>query len=126
VQGYVIGFDAGDPIQPFTFQLRNPIQAKRHRYTEVGRKANLARSAARRKVVRRAKAAGKSPNAPEVETAARDAAKSAYTEAVSAYPGEQVATMTGSGRRMPPRVFKRKERSYGHRLLRINQEKGTV
>ena len=120
VQGYVIGFDAGDPIEPFSFQLRNPIQAKRKRMTATGHKVNRARIKARRRAVKAAAEAGTPLDTQEIAAAAREAAKAAYTEAASATAEQQ--TVTGPGRRVPPRVFKRKERSYGHRLLRINQK----
>lgn len=120
VAGYVIAFDAGDPIRPFSFQLRNPIQAKRKRFTAVGQKLNRARTRARRAVHKKAKAAGLFPDAPEVQAEARQAAIQAYAEASQQHPGEPLSNQTGA--RMPPKVFKRKERSYGHRLLRINQK----
>ena len=121
VTGYIIGFDAGDPIEPFAFQLRNPIQAAHKRMTEKGHEMNRARKAARQKVVKKARAAGIPLDAPEVEAEAREAAKAAYA-AAAADRAEAQQSITTPGRRMVPRVFKRKARAYGHRLLRINQK----
>ena len=39
VYGYVVGFDAGDEIVPFTFQLRDPRRAARKVRTESGKQA---------------------------------------------------------------------------------------
>jgi len=121
VTGYIIAFDAGDPIEPFTFQLRNPIHAKRQRMTEAGHKVNRARKTARQKVVKKAREAGIPLDAPEVQAEAREAAKAAYA-AASADHADAKKRLTTPGRRVMPRVFKRKERAYGHRLLRINQK----
>jgi len=122
VQGYVIGFDAGDPIQPFSFQLRSPIKHVRHRLTETGAKVNRAQVRARRRVAKKAKHGGLPLDAAEVKREAREAAKAAYAEAVAAGDDTQQTTTTNPGARYVPRVFKRKHRTYGHRLLRINQE----
>lgn len=120
VQGYVIGFDAGDPIQPFSFQLRTPIKHSRRRLTEAGVKVNRASVRAGRRVAKKAKHAGLPLDAAEVKREAREAAKAAYAEAVSVSAGMPLSTTTPG--RYVPRVFKRKHRTYGHRLLRINQE----
>jgi hypothetical protein len=128
VQGYVVGFDAGDPIQPFSFQLRDPKVLRRRVNTEAGKAIDRARtrqkraeaSAAPREgrggkppVAASKKAATGAPQADELE-----AVKAAYADAQKT---RKVAN-GGEGRRAPPRVFKKKMRLYGHRLLRINQE----
>jgi hypothetical protein len=123
VQGYVIGFDAGDEIQPFSFQLRNPIRTKRTRLLAAGAEANRARIRARRRVTKKARDLGVPLNAPKVKAAERAAAKAAYAEAIAAQPGGVTVVEGGpEHRRVPPRVFKKKMRTYGHRMLRINQE----
>lgn len=127
VQGYVIAFDAGDPIEPFSFQINDPSLARRRIRTEAGKAADLAGDRARR-------AAKKSQAEPRggakpTEVPARDksepseAARAAY-EAVRVAYDYAPATMVERGRKPTPRVFKRKLRTYGHRLLRINQESG--
>jgi hypothetical protein len=119
VAGYVVAFDAGDPIAPFSFQLRNPIQAAKKTYTPVGRAIHRARNVARRQAKKRAKVAGLPLDSPEVTAQIRESATAAYAEAVQANPGQQ---STQPGRITAVRVFKKKQRSYGHRLLRINQQ----
>lgn len=47
-------------------------------------------------------------------------ARTAYA-AVAAKAKEPLTRGDGAGRKAPPRVFKTKQRSYGHRLLRINR-----
>lgn len=116
VQGYVIAFDAGDEIEPFSFQLRSPRKTARRIKTEAGKVAQRAYNKAYRAEKKTAakKPAAESPK----ETAA--AAKAAYAEARRANPGPVGTTLTG--KKTTPRVFKRKRRAYGHRLLRINQD----
>jgi len=106
VQGYVVAFDAGDPIEPFKFQLRDPIRIQRRTITDSGRAA----VAAYNRVLR------------DTAIPAEDRktkAKEAYRKAKGDEP-----KITSDGHRIaPPKVFKSKNRSYGHRLLRINQER---
>jgi hypothetical protein len=119
VQGYVIAFDAGDPIQPFKFQLRNPIKVSQKRRTPKGASANAAATRARARVRQKARAAGLPLQDAAVVADVRQAAKAAYVEAAAQRPGP--LSVGEAGRHAPPRVFRRKQRSYGHRLLRINQ-----
>jgi hypothetical protein len=108
VQGYVVAFDAGDPVVPFKFQLRDPKRLRRRVHTKAGKAIKRARNRAATKRV--------DPRRDE------DLTPSADVESVkAAYAGEPQRETT-PGERIPPRVFKRKKRSYGHRLLRINQE----
>jgi len=123
VQGYVIGFDAGDVIQPFSFQLRNPIKTRRRKATMKGLAAARDARSARMRVRTKAAAMGVPLDTPTVKAKERAAAKAAYAEAVAAHPGPSVTREGGpEHRRVPPRVFKKKMRTYGHRMLRINQE----
>ena len=127
VQGYVIAFDAGEPIEPFSFQLRNPVRTARRVRTEAGKEAAraYARTAKKQALdpsVEGSKAPAKHPKTksskPRPDTG--DARK-AYAKAVAGTTGPLTTTQPG-GRRPPPRVFKTKTRSYGHRLLRVNQD----
>jgi|SRR6188508_1219213 len=124
VQGYVVAFDAGESIEPFSFTLREPAKVKTKKLTLHGRKVNTHKQRARRQAQQEAKAAGKDLQAPEVIERVREAVTTAYRAATAtAAPGEIQTELIGEGRvRKVPRVFKRKMRSYGHRLLRINQE----
>jgi hypothetical protein len=109
VQGYVVAFDAGDEIHPFTFQLRDPKRLRRSVQTEAGRAIHNAKQRAQR-------AAAKDMHDKSSISSAAAAAESVR----AAYDGEQKTRVT-EGRKPPPRVFKKKRRSYGHRVLRINQ-----
>lgn len=102
VQGYVIAFDAGDPIEPFDFTIQNPRKARRtavltEEQREEKREADRAR--------RRAKAREQ-----------RESGKAKSTAAAA-----QTRVTTGTGK-TPPRVFRTKRRYYGHRVLRVNQQ----
>ena len=117
VQGYVIAFDAGELIEPFQFQLRDPRRISRKRRTPEGKAADAA--------AHRARTATKQVTIDEIATPVaedREAAKAAYAEARRATPGVAGQRSDGGGRKPPPRVFKKKKRAYGHRLLRINQD----
>jgi hypothetical protein len=111
VQGYVIGFDAGDPIEPFHFQLRDPQRVARRLTTPDGKKVTRAARSARD---------AKKESSASLEDV-RKAAKISYSKARKQASGPLTISDDG-GRRPTPRVFKKKARSYGHRLLRINQE----
>lgn len=140
VQGYVVAFDAGEPIQPFTFALdsrkRVPVQTARK--TEAGKAIGKARkqerSAAKRaeKLERTAKKATLPPPSPgEVKAAkallpdARQAATEATADVAkvtAAYEGAVQMRREGEGRvAAPPRVTKSSERHYGMRTLRVNR-----
>lgn len=119
VQGYVIAFDAGDGIEPFSFQLRDPRRAARRIRTESGKTAQRAYNRVRRSSAKAPKkVTSETPTSDDV-TSVQSAAKAAYAEARAANPGPESKV---AGRKAPPRVFKKKRRAYGHRLLRINQD----
>jgi hypothetical protein len=120
VTGYVIAFDAGDEIHPFSFQLRDPMKVKRRHFTPAGHARHVAKVRAGRQVLKEAQRRGASIDAPEVKAAAREAAKAAYRASKAAHPGQ--TQVLGPGRRVTPRVFKRKARTFGMRLLRINRQ----
>jgi hypothetical protein len=110
VQWYVFRFDAGDPLEPFRFQIDRPQISKRVQRTEAGKAVQRAVNTARRAAERSAEPAD--PSA---------AARAAYAAAAADVPeGEKLSSR--SGRRPQGRVFRKRGRAYGHRLLRINQK----
>lgn len=123
VQGYVIAFDAGDKIEPFAFQLRNPRITNPKRKTDAGKAIERERNRRQRRAPSRAEGADETPR----ETVARAKAEQAEAEggdpraayrAIAETPEVERDDRTT---RTAPRVYKRKQRSYGHRLLRVNQ-----
>lgn len=100
VQGYVVAFDAGDCIEPFKFQLRNPIIAKR-------------RVLAPTKPIEPVPLVV--PKADKVEATVIDSIPLAVP----------LSRQTTEGVKAPPRTFKKKSRSYGMRILRYNQQRNT-
>jgi hypothetical protein len=122
VRDYVIAFDAGDPIEPFRFQLRERglLRAARKRTTPAGKAADRARS----------RAARDNRRAGASDAEIKEAAAAAYDAARQANPGTGKTTVRSSNpdaespaRPAPRRVFKTGKRAYGHRLLRINQQR---
>jgi hypothetical protein len=124
VQGYVIAFDAGDPIEAFSFQLRDPVKVKRQVKTEAGKIAARAAENARH-ATRKARLEPLASGSIAIPDEANEAAKAAYAEARKAHPGA-TNQLAAPGRAAPPRVWKKKRRAYGHRLLRINREEGSI
>lgn len=141
VAGYVVAFDAGEDLVPFDFRLREEqrVNVRTQRRTDEGKakaRADNKARAAKRKAERdraRAEATADDPTVPEVErraaataaeasaahaeTAAeeRAAVMAAYEHAPTREPGQVAGT-----RKPTPHVFKRNERAYGMRQLRIN------
>lgn len=133
--GYVVAFDAGDPIHPFSFRLseshRLPIAPARPK-SEAG----IARTRARNNVTAAKRALDKAQRAVTAATtdAERDVAvaKVAATEArlsearsaldatLSETAGQPTEQAPQTGGRKVPTTFKRGSRHYGHRALRIN------
>jgi len=132
--GYVIAFDAGDAIHPFSFRLsekhRLPSFEARTR-TPSGR----TREAARERVRTAERAVGRTRE--RVEQASTDAEREvaavkldAQRERVETLRGELAETLAATSgepervhplrRNTPPTTFKRGTRHYGHRELRIN------
>jgi len=104
VQRYVAAFDAGDPVQPFDFTLRNPMRLKQRILTPEEKAENRLRQLT--------EDTRTDPGLPSgVRRVGRDK-RPRKTATSYTTPGD-----TGS----PPRVFKTKKRTYGARLLRINQ-----
>lgn len=142
VAGYVVAFDAGDKIHPFSFRLRSDqvVKARRHQGTEAGDARRRVADKVRRRTrsldaaTKKAEAVhAPESSAPPTErraarakqTHAREAVVSAEAErdaVVAAYDGQpwdQPADTTKP--KATPKVFRRTERSYGMRQLRINQ-----
>lgn len=143
VQGYVIAFDAGEPIEPFSFRLdhHRMLHVRRQLLTPAGKAAANAASRVRDAARRRGPhvedglppatsvpaSAGKSrPSSTARERGGKTAvaadARAAYAQARTAHPGQVVVSTEGE-RRAPRRVFKTGIRVYGQRLLRINRPK---
>jgi hypothetical protein len=139
--GYVIAFDAGDEMWPFSFQLRErfPIPTRRNRKvkTPEGKAADAAAARARVAVKRGASksiatanrgasksiaTANRGASEPVDDlNAARAAAKAAYAAVREAQPGPTVKSDDG-GPKPTTRVFKNRRRTYGMRALRINRD----
>jgi hypothetical protein len=116
-EGYVVAFDAGEAIEPFTFQLRQPVPVRQKRRTKAGRLASRAGNRARRAAMKQPSESGDDPS-----IAARAAYRTAYAAEKESNPGPAMEPVDPSLRVSPPRVFKTKQRSYGMRVLRINRE----
>lgn len=113
VQGYIVAYDAGDPILPFTFLLRNPQRIQRKLRTEKGKAQDKARGQAVRDATKKSGASA---------TAKTDVSiKDAYARATAEAGSGPSRTNVGEGHRPPPRLHKKRQRTYGHRVLRINQ-----
>lgn len=150
VQGYVVGFDAGDEIHPFRFRLyeEQKVAVRQRTRTTAGTAVDGAAKRAKRAkakaadaqqelegVLGKVDAALTNPTLPppspaeldEIRTkaaAAKAAAKAAAENAASvkaAFADAQKAPTTTTGRTVK-RVFKTNARHYGHRVLRINQQ----
>jgi len=123
VAEYVVSFDAGDPIEPFRFHLRNPVRVRRETRTDAGkarhREYNREMRAAKDEIAVKSIAADR-PEADRKESApppVADPKESAPAARAPSYKYDK------GGRRPPPRVFKTKQRRYGHRVLRWNRER---
>jgi hypothetical protein len=146
VSGYVVAFDAGDDLYPFKFRLDEDraVAVRQTRKTDAGKVTNRARDNARAKAAR-AKAAQERldaltggdtlpPPTPTAVRAAKASAAAAHEEAaaaaegrdavVAAYAGQRKTTHDLSLPQAPARVYKKKVRHYGHRELRVNQDRG--
>lgn len=141
VAGYVVAFDAGDEIHPFSFRLREDqrVKARQTKRTPAGAKVHKARTDAQnvKRKAERAKARAErkaAEKAAPAEVKAERAKAKALADAVPTAEAERdqvVAAFAGQkqtvetpGRRIP-QVTPRKARAYGHRTLRINQEQSS-
>jgi len=134
--GYVVAFDAGDPIHPFSFRLseahRLPIAPARPKSP-----SGIERTRARNRVTAAQRALTKATHA--VETASTDAerevaetrlseqtarletARSELADTLATTQGQPTERAPQTGRKVPT-TFKRGSRHYGHRALRINAD----
>jgi len=123
VQGYIVAFDAGDPIEPFTFELRNPMRGRRRKLTDDGRAAarayNRALYHAKKEGVETARAGDPETEGPHA------VARAAYASAKPVGSPQHTELNPGAPRNAPM-MFKLKRRAYGHRVLRINQTKAAA
>jgi len=136
VMDYIVAFDAGDVLHPFTFRLRTDqrLVQQRRRKTPAGKALDTAATtAARRKAKLEQVAASPDATPAEVEVAAdryaaalaaRDQATAEHagvphneTESITDVPPEQVKPVP----RGRSTVFYRNHRSYGQRQMRVNQ-----
>ena len=126
VQGYVVAFDAGDEIGPFRFLLKNPVRIQQRKATEAGKVAMKARAEAQKQIKQApAKAAPAKATNRKVEAKLPVITpKDAYAKARQENPGPKTMKVEGEvdRSRTAPRVFKAKHRTYGSRLLRVNQK----
>jgi hypothetical protein len=138
--GYVVAFDAGDEIEPFSFSLRNPTKTRRTKTTAAGRDVMQKNSRVRSAQMRldRAEATLAKPReersakqtqhaekvlaqAPqEIAEAEREVAETRAVYRDAGTPQKETQT---PGRTIP-KVYKTKSRAYGQRVLRVNQEPG--
>jgi hypothetical protein len=139
VAGYVVAFDAGDEIHPFRFQLRDPIKGRRRQRTSAGQEVTRKekRIETERRLAERAEATLAKPDRQrsKAETEAAKAtlavapsriavAEQDAADARAAYRAAGTPLEEADGGRRMPKVHKTKSRSYGHRLLRVNQAEG--
>ena len=136
VTGYVVAFDRGESIHPFTFRLNETsrVGMKKRQRTPAGKAVTRAKTKVRDRVrvQQELELAAKDPSQPAPTKAEREVAKQRVEEALSdlesvtaAY-GSQKKTVadTSEGKRLPPpRVHKTGRREYGHRVLAISQAK---
>jgi hypothetical protein len=113
VMNYVAAYDDGRPVEPWRFQLRDPIKLRRRLVREESKPALAAKH---REDKARAKGKVLASTDGDAETP-RDASTVGAVDTRKPW----TATETIAGRRPPPRVFKTHKRAYGHRVLRINQ-----
>ena len=119
VSEYVVAFDAGDPIEPFRFHLRNPVRVKRALRTDAGKARHREYDREMRAAIRDAQ-----PSESRAAALQRAAVRRAAAPPNAAAGNELPTLIPDRGmRRAPPRVFKTKQRRYGHRVLRWNRER---
>jgi hypothetical protein len=140
--GYIVAFDAGEELHPFSVRLGNPVEAmQRKAKTRAAREIKQKDSKVQRERARQRKAetvladpkaseddkteaAARAATAPkkikEAEADLKDA-RALYRTLGQALAPQRVSEAT---RTAPPKVIKTKKREYGNRVLRVNQEPG--
>jgi hypothetical protein len=139
--GYVVAFDAGDELEPFSVHLRDAVPSLQNsELTPIAREKKITRDKLRRERQReqtaravvadpastapqRAVAEERIGEAPERIAQAQASHEKAKAEQ-AATPGPHRGRVSEATRKAPKRVFRTKERHYGHRVLRVNQEEG--
>lgn len=140
--GYIVAFDAGEEIEPFSFTLRNAVKGmQRKALTPTAKAIHKVDSkvAHARRAARKAETVIANEGASEAERAvAKERIEAAEAEvaelrreraklvAEGKAKGEKTAKERVSETTRPssPRVIKTRERKYGARQLRVNQEDG--
>lgn len=112
VQAYVVAFDAGDPIPPFSFTLGSPVPMRQRTLTDEGKRRQLASHDKRNGKPRKPRKAREVDVTGSVE------------EKVLVHTPLKTDTSEPDAWTPPPLVFKRRSRQYGMRVLRANQAKG--
>jgi len=138
---YIVAFDAGDEIEPFRFQLRDPVQAaQKQARSEAAKAAKASRDKIynERQRQQTAQAVLDDPNSSPDKVAAAEkrledaperiaAATTAHEELKDTYEAAGVSIseerVTETPRRATP-MTKTKKREYGHRIFRVNQAEG--
>jgi hypothetical protein len=141
IHEYIVAFDAGDTLHPFRFTLDDNARVthRRNTFTDHGKEVHKARTLAASRAKKAEKVAA-DPAASEAQrTVAREeaAAAAAQRRAVEAkaslapqrqtekIPETEVPKAQQVSGRTNPRVFRRgKERAYGARVLRVNNDPG--
>lgn len=120
VTSYIIDFDAGDPIEPFSFRLSHPIQVSDMQNGTTTRRVNKGHDS----VIEHTTSVSNSSNRPpKVAAGAGTATGRPTAEETKSATGSVSMTGGESPRSAGRRLGGRKHRSYGHRNLRINQER---
>lgn len=142
VAGYVVAFDAGEEIHPFRFTLRNPVPALQKKAKtpaakrvkaatskvwneqERQRKAEEVLASPTTAAEQKAKAEVIVAEAPaRIEKARADLVET-REEAKASGERHSVERVSEATRLAPPKVYKTKRRTYGQRVLRVNQAEG--
>jgi hypothetical protein len=122
---YVIAFDAGETIHPFSINLddRNRVAARVTQRTDAGRAiANAARRVRRQQDKLEA---AESPHQITEATQALADAKAVHAAVMGEHSGQVQVRTVKAGRKAPRTTYKTNRRAYGNRVLRINQEDRT-
>lgn len=111
VQSYLVAFDDGIPIEPFSFFIRDPRRLKRNIRTEAGKRAD----SIRRQKTRPKK--GKSAETKETQADLKEAVLAPYKDAV------EVEKMREADGKFPkaPRVSRTNKRVFGQKVMRVNR-----
>jgi hypothetical protein len=126
VSGYVVAFDAGDEIYPFSFQLdaRSKVPIRQRKRTKPGLAVHQAQEDVRKakKELKEAESGGATVKVVRESQTKVEATQGRLDSVKAAYRGQQQQVNIGdSSRNAPRRVSRTSRRSYGHRVMRVNQ-----